>query len=115
MKDGEAGVVRISASHPAHGYTHREFRLPTVEQIVLQMESPGQIAGVLTENGRPPLPGKWSVVLEPRFRSGRGAVPDLPKLDRPGPRRQLRRDRSAPGNYRLRAVKSLSTLTSPAG
>jgi protocatechuate 3,4-dioxygenase beta subunit len=117
VKDGEAGTVKLSASHPAYGYAHADkINLPTADVVVLRMESPGQVAGVLRENGRIPKPGKWSVVLAPRFRGGvRGAMPDLPKFTVPDLEGNFEVTGLRPGRYRVRVVKSLTALTSPGG
>jgi hypothetical protein len=85
VKDGEAGTVKLSASHPGFGFAHSDdVKLPTADPIVLRMESPGELAGVLRENGRVPTPAKWTIVVQPRFRGkDRGAMPDMPKFTVP--------------------------------
>lgn len=112
---GEAGTFRISASHPAFGFAHREFVLPVREPVVLQMAAPGQLSGALTERGRPPVPGKWTVVVEPRRGGDRGAMPDLPKFTIPDFEGKFVAGGLRPGKYRLRAVRSIRTLTSAGG
>lgn len=116
VKDGEAGTVRVSASHPAYGYAHAELQLPTSDLLVMRMDGPGEVAGILRENGRVPTPGKWTVVFEPRFRQRtRGAMPNMPKFTVPDLEGNFSAAGMQPGNYRVRVMKSLSALTSPGG
>lgn len=116
IRAGQAGEVRLSASHPAYGYAHAEAKLPVGDPIVIQMEAPGELIGRLTEGGRVATPGKWTVVLEPRRRGGtRGAMPDMPKLTVPNLDGDFHARGLRPGQYRLRVIRSIKAMTSPGG
>ena len=115
VSDGEAGRTKVSASHPAYGFAHKEFELPTAETVVLQMDDPGQLVGRLTEGGRPPLPGKWTIVIEARSRGNRGAMPALPSFTVPDLEGDFLVQGMNPGRYRLQVISSISALTSPGG
>ena len=115
VSDGEDGRTKVSARHPAYGYAHKEFELPITEPILLQMDDPGQLVGKLTEGGRPPTPGKWTIVIEPRSGGNRGAMPDLPTFTVPDLEGSFLVQGMNPGRYRLQVISSLSALTSPGG
>ncbi|MEE2886865.1 MAG: carboxypeptidase-like regulatory domain-containing protein [Planctomycetota bacterium] len=116
IREGQAGQVRLSASHPAFGYAHAQVTLPASEPVIIRMEPPGELLGRLTESGRPPPPGKWSIMLEPRRRAGvRGAMPDLPKMTVPNLDGDFHSRGLRPGRYRLRVIRSLKAMTSPGG
>jgi hypothetical protein len=116
IREGQSGDVRLSASHPAYGYAHVEAELPTEDPITIQMDSPGELIGRLTEGGRVPTPGKWTIVLEPGRRTGpRGAMPDMPKMTTPNLEGDFYSRGLRPGKYRLRVIPSLKVVSSPGG
>ena len=116
IRESHAGEVRLSASHPAYGYSHAEVELPAAEPVVIRMKMPGELVGRLTEAGRAPAPGKWSLVLEPRGRPGvRGAMFDMPKMTVPNLDGDFRSSGLRPGAYRIRVIRSVKALGSPGG
>ena len=116
IREGQSGDVRLSASHPAYGYAHVEAELPTEDPITIQMDSPGELIGRLTEGGRAPTLGKWTIVLEPGRRKGpRGAMPDMPKMTTPNLDGDFYSRGLRPGKYRLRVIPSLKVVSSPGG
>lgn len=108
--------VRLSAIHPAYGAAHAESPLPPVtEPIMLKLATPGSIVGILTEKGQPPLPGKWTLVVEYRNRGNeqRGAMPDMPTLTVADLEGKFEVKGLKPGNYRVEVINSLDSLRSP--
>jgi hypothetical protein len=55
--------ANVSASHPRYGVASGSVKLPAAQPLVIRMDVPGGIEGVVTDNRKPPLPGKWSVVV----------------------------------------------------
>ncbi len=111
----QEGQVRLTATHPAYGNAHMEFRTPEVRQVKVAFKTPGTIAGLLTENGGLPTLGKWTVVAVRLSGGTRGAMPDVPKLQVPDSEGGFEIKGLTPGDYRVLVVKSLDAITSPGG
>lgn len=111
--DAGSNEVRVSAEHPAYGIVNGGCKLGEPE-LVLQMQVPGWIEGTLTERGRAPDPGKYSISAEWRP-TVRGALEMVPKLIAPGLDGRFTLRALQPGRYRLMALNSLDALTSPGG
>lgn len=112
VDEAPAGEVVVLARHPAYGQAQRRVRLPTQEVRVV-FETPGRLEGVLTEDGRPPAPGKWTILAQ-RDSSGAGPslMPELPRLARPDAEGKFGIAGLRPGRYTVRAIPSLGRLRS---
>jgi len=107
-----ADTLRISADHPRWGVVHGEAKLG--QELVLYMEPPGSLRGVLTENGRPPELGKFTVVVMQEGGDGpRGPIEQVPTLVTARPDGSFGVTALQPGNYRVAVIKSLDALRSP--
>lgn len=110
----DAEKLRVSADHPKWGTVHGEAVLGT--ELVLRMQPPGALRGVLTENGKPPEAAKYSVTVERRGGDGpRGPLEQVPALLTPGLDGSFAAAALQPGNYRVGVIKSLDALRSPGG
>ncbi|MCC6672072.1 MAG: hypothetical protein IT458_13500 [Planctomycetes bacterium] len=101
----------VSASHPAFGVYHGKVDAKT-EALTITMSEPGSVEGVLTEDGREPTPGKWTVAVSPRGGMQNGAIPVLPALATPDAKGRFRLTGLRPGSYRAEVIESLKVLTS---
>ena len=108
----QATSLRVSADHPLWGVVHGEAK--EQQELLLTMIQPGALRGVLSENGEPPLPGKFSVAIV-RGRSGgpRGPLEGVPQLVTAGLDGVFVVRNLQPGRYWVAAVSSLDTLRSP--
>ncbi|MBM4061712.1 MAG: hypothetical protein FJ265_11555 [Planctomycetes bacterium] len=110
----DAETLRVSADHPRWGVVHGEAKLGA--ELVLVMQAPGSLHGVLTEDGKPAEPGKYTIALERRRGGGpRGPLEDVPGLLSSGAGGQFTAAALQPGSYRLHVIKSLDALRSPGG
>lgn len=110
-----ADMLRVSAEHPKFGTVHGEVKAG--ETVVMRMLAPGAMHVVLTENRKPPEPGKWSVGVM-RRRSGnevRGPLENMPALHTADLAGELRLQGLQPGEYEVNVVKALDALRSPGG
>ena len=109
-----ADSLRVSAEHPRWGTVHGEVERG--QEVVLRMQQPATLRGVLYENGTPPTPGEYTVVVMHRRGSGpRGPLETVPGLLTPGVDGTFEIAALQPGSYRLSAIDSLDTLRSPGG
>ncbi len=107
-----ASSLRVSADHPRWGVVHGE--VARGEEVVLTMLQPGGLRGVLLEDGKPPLPGKFTVALMRRRSGGpRGPLEGVPQMISAGLDGVFEVTNLQPGNYWVGAVNSLDTLRSP--
>ncbi|HEX6813429.1 MAG TPA: hypothetical protein VF384_17555 [Planctomycetota bacterium] len=105
-------TLRVSADHPRWGVVHGEAKLG--EELVLRMEAPGSLRGVLTENGRPPELGKFTLFVAQEDGDGpRGPIEMPPALVTPRPDGSFGVKALQPGEYRVGVIGSLDTLRSP--
>lgn len=108
----QADYLRVSADHPLYGVVHGEVK--PGEELVLQLLAPGMLRGVLSENGKPPLPGKFTIAVMWRRNGGpRGPLENTPQLITAGLDGTFEATGLQPGNYRVMAMSSLDTLRSP--
>lgn len=108
----EADRLRVSAQHPLWGTVHGETK-PN-EQLVLRLLAPGTLRGVLSENGKPPLPGKFTVAVMRRRGGGpRGPLQSVPQMVTAGLDGTFEVTGLQPGNYWVGALESLDALRSP--
>lgn len=108
-------TLRVSGDHPRWGIVHGECKLG--EELVLRMQQPGSLRGVLTENGKPAELGKFSVALV-RRRGGdgpRGPLEEVPTMLTPGLDGTFAVVALQPAEYHVSAFKSLDALRSPGG
>jgi len=103
--------IRLSAVHPRYGSVHANAKDGQGE-VVMQMFEPGSIEGIVTEAGRPPAAGRWTVVTMCRA-AQRGAIEDMPQFSAPDHEGAFRLAGLQPGHYRLELIKSLDAVTSP--
>ncbi|MCA8976413.1 MAG: carboxypeptidase regulatory-like domain-containing protein [Planctomycetes bacterium] len=109
-----ADELRVSAEHPKWGVVHGEARLGEV--LVLQMQPPGSLEGVLTDSGTTPEPGRWTIIVEWRRNGGtRGPFSAVPRMVTPDAEGRFRVASLQPGQYRLQAVDALAAMRSPGG
>ncbi|HEB54282.1 MAG TPA: hypothetical protein ENI87_13600, partial [bacterium] len=112
IDDLEADSLRISAEHPRWGVVNGEVKKD--EELVLHMQAPGTLRGELSENGKPPLPGKFTVaVLRQRNGGPRGPLESVPQLVTATGDGRFEVARLQPGSYSVAAVTSLDILRSP--
>ncbi|HEX6811572.1 MAG TPA: carboxypeptidase-like regulatory domain-containing protein [Planctomycetota bacterium] len=110
----QAESLRVSADHPRWGVVNGEVKVN--EELVLRMLQPGSLRGTLTENGKPPSPGKFTVALmRRRGNEARGPLEQVPGLLTPGIDGSFAVAALQPGSYQVSAIKSLDALQSPGG
>lgn len=108
----QATTLRVSADHPLWGIVHGETKQD--EELVLRLVAPGSLHGVLSENGQPPLPGKFTVAVMWRRNGGaRGPLENTPQLITAGLDGSFTVGSLQPGSYGVTALSSLDTLRSP--
>lgn len=108
----QASSLRVSAEHPRWGVVHGEVERD--QEVVLTLVEPGTLRGVLSENGKAPLPGKFTVALMRRRSGGpRGPLEGVPQMITAGLDGTFEVRNLQPGEYWVGAVKSLDTLRSP--
>lgn len=107
--------LRVSAEHPRWGTVHGDAKLDV--ELVLRMQAPGTLRGVVLENGKPPEPGKFSVAIERRRgeNEANGPIEVVPDLVTPGLDGTFVVAALQPGRYQVQAIKSLDALRSPGG
>ncbi len=106
--------LRVTAEHPKWGSVHGEVKVG--EEVVLRMQTPGSLRGVVTENGQVPPPGKFSLGMIRRSgNETRGATETIPNALTPGVDGTFFVPALQPGSYELVAIKSLEALRSPGG
>jgi|GEM_PF-6948161 len=107
-----ATKLRVSADHPLWGVVHGEAEQD--QELLLTMVQPGTLRGFLSENGKPPLPGKFTVAV---FRIGgrgpRGPMENVPQMVTAGLDGTFVISNLQPGRYWVAALSSLDTLRSP--
>lgn len=110
----QSETLRVSADHPRYGVVHGEAKLG--EELVLVMQPPGSITGIVIAGGKPVEPGKFTVTVERRGGDGpRGPIEQVPMLLSPGVDGTFTAKALQPGNYRLQAIDSVDALHSPGG
>jgi protocatechuate 3,4-dioxygenase beta subunit len=109
----QGDMLRVSADHPKWGAVHGEVKVG--EELVLHMQAPGALHGVIRENGKPPEPARFSIALERRGDSVRGPLESVPALLSPGLDGTFAAKALQPGSYTVHAVKALDALRSPGG
>lgn len=111
----KAEMLRVSVEHPKWGVVHGEVKVS--EEVVLRFQQPGSLQGVVTENGKPPEAGKYTIAIT-RRRTGdepRGPMETTPMLVTPGLDGAFTVKVLQPGSYAVSAVKALDALRSPGG
>jgi hypothetical protein len=108
----QADSLRVSADHPLYGIVHGETKPD--EELVLRLLAPGTLQGVLSENGKPPLPGKFTVAVMWRRNGGaRGPLESTPQMITAGLDGTFTATGLQPGSYWCMAMNSLDSLRSP--
>lgn len=106
--------LRVSVDHPRWGTVHGEAKAG--EELVLRMQAPGSLHGLLTENGKPAPQGQHTIGLERRRGDGpSGPLEQVPQLLHPAADGTFGVQALQPGEYRVHAIKSLDALRSPGG
>lgn len=108
----QARELRVSAEHPKWGVANG--KVAKNETVTLRMEAPGSLRGVLRENGAPPPPGKFTIVLEKRG-GERGATDSVPTLLTPGLDGAFASKALQPGEWHVSAIPALDAMRSPGG
>jgi hypothetical protein len=104
------GEVRISAEHPAFGWTHAVVQVPgAVAKLVF--DTPGSVEGVLTDAGAVPELGKWTIIL--MHRGEREAMPAMPRFTMPDAEGKFAVRGLQPGTYDAQVIETLSQFHSP--
>ncbi len=111
----QGDTMRVSAEHPRWGVVHGEAKAG--EELVMRMQPPGALRGLVRENGKPPEPGKFTISLERRRGEGevRGPMESVPVLLTPGLDGTFAATALQPGTYSVEAIKALDSLRSPGG
>src|SRR5690606_29203135 len=99
-----SGRAVVRATHPEYGATERTTELPTA-LLHLELQASGALEGVLSEGGRPPMPGRWQLAVRPAGRPALHGI-DLPQLTRPAPDGGFRLSGLVPGDYEVSVVES---------
>ncbi len=106
--------VTLMAMHPRHGIVVKSLTLPlAMPEARLQLRTPGSLRVKLTDQGKPPAPGKWSLVAVRH--GGAGDEPDdasVPRFAVPGLDGSTVITGLPPGEYELNAVPSLRAMRS---
>lgn len=113
ITQAQSESIRVSAEHPRWGSVHGECVVAQAG-IVLRMQLPGGIEGVVSEDRQPAPAGKFTVVVEARPET-RGSIEDIPQLVANGAEGAFAMRALQPGKYRLQLMKSLDALSSPGG
>lgn len=108
----QADELRVSAEHPKWGVAHG--KVEKNGSVTLRMVEPGSLRGVIRENGAPPTPGKFTLVLEQRG-GERGPVESVPILLTPGLDGTFASKALQPGDWRLTAIPALDAMRTPGG
>jgi hypothetical protein len=107
-------TIRVSADHPKWGVVHGEAKLGV--ELELRMHPPGSLRGVVTENGKPPQLGKFTISVEYRRGDGpRGPIETVPLLLTPDLDGAFASAALQPGQYSVQAIPALDALRSPGG
>ncbi|GAF78937.1 unnamed protein product, partial [marine sediment metagenome] len=106
-----AEKIQVTAQHPAYGTVESVAELGTGE-IKLVMEQPGSIQGLLVENGQPPEPGKYSIVLESQLFGDYNLLRHTPRFAAVDPQGHFEFGSVQPGSYQLLAIDSPASATS---
>jgi protocatechuate 3,4-dioxygenase beta subunit len=101
--------AEFSVLHPKYGGVTREVA-QAAEVVEIVLAEPGALRGVLTENGKPPLPGKWFVAIAP---SGRDSGATMPRLVVPDLEGKFAAAGLEPRSYHVQPVQSLRAIQSP--
>jgi hypothetical protein len=110
----QADALNVSADHPRWGVVHGQVKFG--EELVLHMQQPGALHGVVSEGGKPAEVGKFTVAVEYRRGDGpRGPLESTPTLLTPGPDGSFAAHALQPGSYRVSVIKALDALHSPGG
>ncbi|MFO1076658.1 MAG: carboxypeptidase-like regulatory domain-containing protein [Planctomycetota bacterium] len=110
----QSSTLRVSADHPRYGVVHGEAKLG--EELVLVLQPPGSLRGLVTANGKPVEPGKFTVIVEWRRGEGpRGPMEQVPMMLSPDAEGVFVAKALQPGSYRVQAIESLDALHSPGG
>ncbi|MBL8755085.1 MAG: carboxypeptidase regulatory-like domain-containing protein [Planctomycetes bacterium] len=106
--------LRVSADHPRWGTVHGE--VAAGGEVSLVMQEPGALRGLVQENGKPPDPGKFTIVVERRGSSGpRGPLETVPLMLTAGLDGSFAAKALQPGEWRVQAIPALDALRSPGG
>jgi hypothetical protein len=107
--------LRVSADHPRWGVVHGEVKVD--EELVLRMQPPGTLTGLLSENGKPAPAGQYTVTVERRRGANepRGPIETVPLMLTPGLDGTFVAKALQPGSYRVGVIRSLDALRSPGG
>lgn len=109
----DAVKVTISVRHPRHGHGHAEVTLPSRE-VTIRLLAPGRLEGVLTDSGRVPTPGDWSIEVQRAWFQGQvwGVLPDADFAVTPDAAGRFAIAKLPPGTYTARSVRSLAAVHS---
>ncbi len=106
--------LRVSAEHPKWGVVGGEVKVG--EEVILRMQQPGSLRGLVRENGKPPTPGKFTISVERRNGEGvRGPLETVPALLTPDLGGAFGAAVLQPGEYDVQTLKALDALRSPGG
>ncbi|MEE9127859.1 MAG: carboxypeptidase-like regulatory domain-containing protein, partial [Planctomycetota bacterium] len=108
-----AGQIEVSATHPGYGTAHQRFHLPRQQPVRITMLSPGTLKGRLTEAGRPPAVGKWTVVAWQEEEDGDRALPSMPHFAVADAEGVFWMRGMQPGKYTITAMESLKAFSKP--
>lgn len=108
----QAESLRVSADHPLWGIVHGETKPD--QELLLRLMAPGEIRGFLSENGKPPLPGKFTIAcIWSRGSGPRGPLESTPQMTNAGLDGTFTISSLQPGKYWVTALSSLDVIRSP--
>jgi protocatechuate 3,4-dioxygenase beta subunit len=104
--------VQVEATHPRFGAAAAAVELPASAPIVIRLRTPAAIAGEVTENGKPPELGKYTVVAQRSWNETRGPSTGMPAMAVPDAEGKFTFHGLQPGSWRVEAIKSLQAMSS---
>lgn len=99
--------VAVRAVHPGFAPAEREVDLP-IERIDLTLPAPGTIEGVLTEGGKTPPPGKWTLSVRRTHPKPHSMV--LPRLHTPDQDGGFRVTGLMAGSYEVSVIAAVGRI-----
>lgn len=101
----------VEATHPRYGAAAVRTVLPPPGTVVIRLAEPGVIEGEVTEDGKPPEPGKYMVVASKRDETS-GPVSGMPSMTVLATDGTFALRGLQPGSWHVEVVKSVQAISS---